>query len=124
MTNSLKTLFATTAVSILMAGAATAQDAQQEAPAPDAAVEAEAVETMEAPSVEIYATETIEGEAVEAESKTETTIKIVEDVESAVDTNTVEASSETPMESDVEADVTLDAEEGEEAEETAEPETK
>ena len=116
MTNSLKTLLAATTVSILMAGAATAQDAQQEVPTPDTAVQAETVETLDAPAIEIYTPEAVESEAVVTDDATQKTIKIVEDVEVTTDENKIEASSETPMETDVEEEVTVDAEEAAEPE--------
>jgi hypothetical protein len=92
MTNTLKTLLATTAATVLFAGAACAQDAQQEAPAPETTVETEAVDSMDTPQVDDYATETIE-----TDSKTKSSEKMVEEVEAAVDTNKIDASSETEL---------------------------
>lgn len=115
MTNLLKTLLATTTVSILMAGSATAQDAQQDAPAPDAPMAEETVETLEAPMVDIYATETID-----SESEAQSTLKVVEEVEAAGDDNTIEASSETDVEAEIDVEVETEIE-ADDTEETDEP---
>jgi len=108
MTLSPKNLLTIASVSILMAGANVAIAQEAETKAPEEAVAAETVETIEttdAPKVEIFTREAVEDSVVEAESAPEAA---AEDA----DAMKIDASSETviPAEETVE-EVSEDAEE-------------